>query len=339
MLLKRLTLMAGALIASAAVSNGAQASLALFQQFNGAYGLSTDGGGSNNGDYTVSAFVPVGATVTAAYLYQATYDSTGTPTPVTLNGSSLTFASQVPNATACCSLASARADVTGLVSSVVNGGAGGTYNFTVGEGNSGVTDGTALVVVYSLASLPTTTVAILDGFASVTGDSTALNFADPLDPTAAGFQAEMRLGIGFSCCGQESTVKVNGTTITDVAGNNDDGTSGVENGDLITVGGNDDPFTPANPTYDQDHERYNLASSIVKGDTSIKVDTINASQDDNIFLAAFVVTGNANVNQPPPPPTTPGVPEPASWAMMIAGFGLVGGSMRRRSTNRDMVTA
>jgi hypothetical protein len=33
------------------------------------------------------------------------------------------------------------------------------------------------------------------------------------------------------------------------------------------------------------------------------------------------------------------VPEPASWAMMIAGFGLVGGSMRRRSTNRDMVTA
>jgi PEP-CTERM motif len=30
-------------------------------------------------------------------------------------------------------------------------------------------------------------------------------------------------------------------------------------------------------------------------------------------------------------PTTPGaVPEPATWAMMIAGFGLVGGAMRRR---------
>ena len=25
-----------------------------------------------------------------------------------------------------------------------------------------------------------------------------------------------------------------------------------------------------------------------------------------------------------------GVPEPATWAMMIAGFGLVGGAMRRR---------
>jgi hypothetical protein len=28
-----------------------------------------------------------------------------------------------------------------------------------------------------------------------------------------------------------------------------------------------------------------------------------------------------------------GVPEPAAWAMMLAGFGLVGGAMRRRSAN------
>lgn len=30
------------------------------------------------------------------------------------------------------------------------------------------------------------------------------------------------------------------------------------------------------------------------------------------------------------PPTQGGVPEPATWAMMISGFGLVGGAMRRR---------
>ena len=30
---------------------------------------------------------------------------------------------------------------------------------------------------------------------------------------------------------------------------------------------------------------------------------------------------------------TPAVPEPATWAMMIAGFGLVGGAMRRRKTS------
>ena len=28
--------------------------------------------------------------------------------------------------------------------------------------------------------------------------------------------------------------------------------------------------------------------------------------------------------------TSPGVPEPASWAMMVGGFGLIGGAMRRR---------
>jgi hypothetical protein len=33
------------------------------------------------------------------------------------------------------------------------------------------------------------------------------------------------------------------------------------------------------------------------------------------------------------PNPLPGVPEPASWAMMIAGFGLVGAAMRRRRTN------
>ena len=35
-------------------------------------------------------------------------------------------------------------------------------------------------------------------------------------------------------------------------------------------------------------------------------------------------------------PTTPtgAVPEPASWAMMVAGFGLVGGALRRRSMAR-----
>ena len=29
---------------------------------------------------------------------------------------------------------------------------------------------------------------------------------------------------------------------------------------------------------------------------------------------------------------TGGVPEPASWAMMLGGFGLVGSAMRRRKT-------
>jgi opacity protein-like surface antigen len=33
-------------------------------------------------------------------------------------------------------------------------------------------------------------------------------------------------------------------------------------------------------------------------------------------------------------PASPGVPEPASWAMLIAGFGLTGAAMRRRRVER-----
>ena len=36
---------------------------------------------------------------------------------------------------------------------------------------------------------------------------------------------------------------------------------------------------------------------------------------------------------------SPGVPEPAAWAMMIAGFGLVGGAMRRRATRMSFAAA
>lgn len=40
-----------------------------------------------------------------------------------------------------------------------------------------------------------------------------------------------------------------------------------------------------------------------------------------------------------PPPPTGAVPEPATWAMMIGGFGLVGGAMRRRARRGLAVTA
>lgn len=35
----------------------------------------------------------------------------------------------------------------------------------------------------------------------------------------------------------------------------------------------------------------------------------------------------------------PAVPEPATWAMMIGGFGIVGGALRRRSTSQGLATA
>jgi hypothetical protein len=212
-------------VALVCVAIPAQASLVTFQVFNGSYGLSTDGFGSTTNTGSITASVPVGATVAGAWLYSATE---GSPVPnpsVTFQGTNVTFGPTVVN-TSNGYLGSARADVTSIVSSAVNGGPGGTYTFSIKENNADTgaaeTDGEALVVVYNLPSLPNQTVGILDGFSAVGGDDATINFSTPLDPTQAGFVADMRLGDSFSCCGQASTITVNGTVITNNAGNNDD---------------------------------------------------------------------------------------------------------------------
>lgn len=316
------------------VAGTASASLVSSGSWNGTVGLSTDGFGSTTNSGVISASAESGSTVLAAYLYTATFSTSAIPTTVTLNGNGITYTTTTPNATACCSLASHKVDVTSIVAPIIDGGAGGIYDFDIAEGTNGSNiDGHALVVVYENPSLPEASVGIQDGFASVTGDQTSINFADPLDPTEAGFFAEMRLGIGFSCCDQKSTVNVNGDLLTTNAGNYDDGNARAD-GSLITVGGFDDPLSPLNPSYAEDHERYDLSSFIDEGDTSIVVDTINASADDNIFLAAFYVSGEAGFNEPPPsqdPPNPNAVPLPAAaWLFLsgVAGFGF----MSRRKT-------
>ena len=318
----------------------AQAALTGFYSLTGPVGVSTDGFGSTSGTGTISANVPAGATVVAAFLYTATSNN-GTHFGVssTLNGTAVAYGAPVVNPDICCSNAMARADVTAIVAPVIDGGPGGVYNFTVTEGSSSTQDGEALVVVYSLPGAPTATVGILDGFSATSGDTTSINFATPLDPTVPGFLAEMYLGIDFSCgdsnCGgvQSSRVTVNGTIITENAGNYDDAVPGppgnAVNGALITVGSFDDPYSPMLPSYADDHERYNLVPNITNGDMSIIVNNLNPSADDNIFLAVFNVTGEAGINEPPP---TTEVPEPAS--MTLFGLGLMGAGLKRYRNRR-----
>jgi len=325
-----------ALAAAAVMAGPAEAALTTFQTFSGNYAVSTDGFGSTTQAGNISAFVPFGATVVAAYLYTSTFSSVA-GIGGTLAGSAVNYSTLLGVTGGLNNLQAARADVTNIVRPLVDGGPGGTYNFRITE-TSDNQDGEALVVVYQLASLATTTVAILDGFAATAGDSAQVSFTQPLNPAAPGFQAEMRLGIGFSFdgtpCGtlsdQTSTVTVNGTQITSNAGCNDDNADATAaNGNLITVGGNDDAFSPLNPTIAEDHERYNLAPRINAGDTSITITTRNPSNDDNIFLAVFQVSGNATVCTPNDP-TCNTVPEPATPALVGLSLVALGLTQRRR---------
>lgn len=327
-----------------AIGTNVNATLINNFQFNGNGNWSLDAVGSNStpvGDLT--AIVPVGSTIEQAFLYSSLFTSS-TPT-VDFDGTTYGPAEFAPlGATA--GLQAWRADVTSQVAAKVGGGSASPFTFSIlSENPNTQIDGEVLAIVYSNPAEAERTIAFLDGFSATTGDSTAVNLADPLDTSSPGFEALLSLGIGFGFqgTGMNSNVDINGRRLTSSAGGQDDGIGA--NGGLITVGGiDDDPGNPDDPLAAAsgdpriDDELYNLALGnsadatpfLLDGITVIDIDTINPSNNDNIFFLGLNITAEAGVNQPPPGPgPTPSVPEPFTLSLM--GLGLLGFRFARRT--------
>jgi hypothetical protein len=148
------------------------------------------------------------------------------------------------------------------------------------------------------------TIVIMFGGLSTTGDNFALTLGEAIDPSDPGALLDMGLGISFSYqpASQYSRIDINGQRLTTSAGGYDDGIAA--NGGLITVGGIGDLNTnPADPFATDgggtryDDELYSLLPLITNTTTNIQVATLNPSNDDNIFLAYFEISGAAIIGE------------------------------------------
>ncbi len=314
----------------------------------GPVGLSVDGVGSNNAAVgQVQALIPVGATILKAYLYSAgspspfytdapttlaQYNATGISLAGTTIRSFDTLVGAVSDRADIGRWFTARADVTALITSLTAGAATNSFAWAVTEGalNSRI-DGEVLAIAYSLPGLANATVAFLDGGQRTGGETTSVSFVNPLsDPTVAGYAAAFGIASTFSCCNQASTIRVNGTLLTSFAGNFDDGGAQTD-GSLITVGGVGD--NPANnvATYADDDELYDLKPFLAAGQTSLSIQTSNATNDDNIFFAHLYITAAIkDINQTPVDPGASGaVPEPTAPALVLTALAALAATRRR----------
>jgi hypothetical protein len=278
-------------------------------QESGQITLSLDGLGIIGSTGTIQVEKPVGATVRRAFLAAA---STGLSERILVNGDVKIDGTDVNwSVTRRSSTIEAYnhwSEVTSVVKPKIDAAPAGRVDFTITEVDSSGIEGEVLAVIFDDPNqLTTNTVFLLFGAQNALGDRFILNLAEPLDKTLPNVAVQMSLGISYSAQGnsQASQVDVNGSRLTSSAGGADDGETA--NGALLTVGGLDDSFdNPApleNPTNARtDDELYDLLPFVQQGATTITVDTLNPSNDDNIFFAAFFfkdIGAAIGDNQPP----------------------------------------
>lgn len=245
-----------------------------------------------------------GATVRSAYLATSdVWGSYGRPLAdniVQLNDVPVTWSKHVTAPYGC---NNAWADVTSIIKPIVDAAPKGIVNIDYSE--KAYLDGSILAVVFDdPEKTVNNSVVLLFGAQNISGDTFNIGLANPINKNDPNLAMDFSLGIsfGYQPSNQVSYVSVNGNRLTSSAGGQDDGFDG--NGGLITVGGiGDSKENPSDPyagasNCRYDDELYNLLPYINDGDTRITVDTINPSNDDNIFFAGlYVSSANAIVGE------------------------------------------
>jgi hypothetical protein len=270
----------------------------------GNYTISADGAGNNSSsNYSIQVNKPnASATVFKAYLFCApVWYQTGNCT--SLNGIPITWDGSANAAWGCCNYYD---DVTSIVAPIIDPAPAGILSISIYECN--YIDGYGLLVIFADASAQEKTIVIMFGGLSTTGDNFSLTLGTPIDPNAPGALLDMGLGISFSYQGgyqsnpQYSIININGARLTTSAGGEDDGAS--HDGALMTVGGIGDintnpadPYHITNPGIRYDDELYSLLPLITNTTSNILINTLNPSNNDNVFLAYFEISGAAIIGE------------------------------------------
>ncbi len=267
--------------------------------------LSVDAKGSNNSTYTVRVDKPNAlAKVQKAFLLSAAIPWQNIADEcITLIGSSIIWDGSASSSM----FSNYYADVTSIVSSTIDLASPGISNLEITECVSYNIDGTVLIVIFNDPMATEKTLVFMFGAQNTSGDDFSISLSEPIDPSALGATLDMGLGISFGYLAppyyleQYSVININGFRLTTSAGGQDDGESA--DGALITVGGigdlNDNPSAPnALPTdLRSDDELYSLLPFINNTTTSLLANTLNPSNDDNIFLAYFSISGVAVIGE------------------------------------------
>jgi hypothetical protein len=209
-----------------------------------------------------------------------------------------------------------RADVTSIVSGMGNGNYD-LSNFTKGDSDI---NGVSLIVFFD------------DGNATnnqdvVLFDGNDANFNNAYD--ADGWNAALN-GIDYTSGSASLTLHVSdGQNFSP----DDDGTM-MLNGSPLASGGifQGDSVQTGNGTFPDNGSLWDIKNFDITSYLSPGLNNVSLSLPGvNDALGLVVAQFNLPVGAAPPPP---GVPEPATWAMMLGGFGVIGGALRNRRKPR-----